>query len=91
MTELPKTIELQSSLAHCRRCVAAKMPEPERTFVLSVFEDLDAELGAMQQRERDNKALLEQLERRDKFVDLMERQLALLQKTLEIEEKYHEA
>ena len=90
MTEPPKTIELQSSLVCCQRYVAAKMPEPERTFVLSVLEEFGAELGTMLQRECDNKALLEQLERRDKFVDLMERQLALLQKTLEIEEKYHE-
>lgn len=44
----------------------------------------------MRQQEHNNKALLEQLGQRDRFVDLMERQLALLQKTLEIEEKYHE-
>lgn len=91
MIELPKALQLQSTLVCCRQYIAAKMPEPERTFVLATLEEVEAELGTMQQQERNNKALLEQLERRDKFVDLMERQLALLQKTLEIEEKYHEA
>ena len=90
MIELPKLIHLQAALVRCRQYVADKMPEPERTFVLTVLEEVEAELGTMQQQERNNKALLEQLGQRDRFVDLMERQLALLQKTLEIEEKCHE-
>ena len=91
MIELPKSVQLSRDLMYCKQRVAEKVPEPDRSFVLTALEACEAELSTMQKLERDSTGLIDQIRKLHEFIDLMERQLALLQKTLEIlEGKHHE-
>lgn len=91
MIELPKSVQLSHDLMYCKQRVAEKVPEPDRSFVLASLGACEAELSTMQRLEHNNTGLIEQIRKLHEFIDLMERQLALLQETLKVlEGKRHE-
>ena len=70
--------------------IRGNVPPELYCFIEEHFKLLAEQEKKAQAALAENAAMRDRLEKNNECVALMERQLALLQKTLEIEEKYHE-